>query len=67
MSNKNIDSIDGWDKAITFAEAELRKNSQRRNQLRRSIRLLKKNKADGLKWPETAENSPESVVLHQVE
>jgi hypothetical protein len=49
-----------WDEAIQFGEEELRRNEEelqkttkRRKQLQMAIRLLRRNRDDGLPWPES--------------
>lgn len=55
MSSASVDEAKdhttGWDSAIRLAESELEKVAQRSRQLRRAIRLLKRNRDDGLEWP----------------
>jgi hypothetical protein len=54
MSRKYIDTRandTGWTSVIQLAESELEQTMKRGRQLRRAIRLLKKNRDDSIKWP----------------
>lgn len=59
MSSKIVDSrvnvANGWDGAIQCAEADLKQILRRGRQLRRALRLLKKNRDDGLEWPNSSQ------------
>lgn len=56
-----------WDDAIDFAEAELATVTKRRSQLQMAIRMLRRNRDDGMPWPSGTTDGRDPSLNHSIQ